>query len=404
MKVLQLCHKIPWPPLDGGSQAIHYTSIGLHDIGVDLQVLAINASRKFVEGNTLPEKYRGKIKVTKVSVDTRVKAKDAVLNIFSKDSYFISRFRSAEFEKALVEKLNSRSFDIIQLEHLYMCLYINCIRKHSDAKIIFRPQNVEYIVWERYLKNSRFSFKKLLIRLACRRLKRFEKAVISQLDGIIAITADDAAVFRKIDKKAAIVDIPLGFDFSRLSNYNLNKQYESPPCIYHLGSMDWLPNLEAIKWFLKEIYPLLRKKAPLLKIHLAGNNMPNWILEMKDEYLIASGKITETLSYQEDKMMLIVPLLSGSGIRAKIIEGMALGKTIISTTVGAQGIKYQKNVDLLIADTVEEFCNCILRCAESPELCRQVGQQARILAEKEYEYKNCATEMVKFYQNLIGVV
>ena len=194
----------------------------------------------------------------------------------------------------------------------------------------------------------------------------------------------------------------MGYDYSRLKEYDFEKQFTVPPIVYHLGSMDWLPNEEAVSWFLDEVLPLVVKAKPEVHFVFAGRKMPAWVYEYQTMNIQVFDQIDDPLEFQADKVIMIVPLLSGSGIRAKIIEGLALGKTIISTSVGAQGIDFADNLNLLIADTPEEFSHQIIRCVNSMELCQEIGKNARSLSLKLYNNDAIALKMIQFYNQLLN--
>jgi hypothetical protein len=392
---------MPNPPSDGGAQAIHNTTRGLLENNIDVNVIAINPSRNYINVEDLPVEYLKSTKFEAVYVNTDIKPLNLFLNFFKRDSYFVERFKSKKFEAMLIEVLSKNTYDIIQLEHLYLFLYLDLIKTYSKAKLVFRPQNIEYVIWKRYLNNIRNPFKKLFIKIATRRLERFEKRESGKIDGIIALTEDDANIFERFVKETPIVDIPMGFDFGNLERYDFHEQYKNFPIFYHLGSMDWLPNEEAMCWFVDEVLDLVIDKIPDVKIHIAGRNMQDYFYQKKSNNLIIEGEIKNPIEYQKNKAIMIVPLLSGSGIRAKIVEGIALGKTIITTTIGAQGIKYKEDENLLIADTPEEFAEQMLKCYQSIDFCKMIGNNARKLSNSKYHYISIAKEMTDFYSKLI---
>lgn len=401
MKVLQICHKIPYPPHDGGSIAIYNTSIGLLENEIEVNVLAINPSRDHINIDIIPEAYKAQTKFTSVDVDTGIRPGKAFLNIFSQKSYFAERFDSTEFQKAIIEKITSETYDVIQLEHLYMCVYIEPIRKYSDAKIVLRTQNVEFEIWKGYLKNMSNPLKKIFVQVAAKRLKNFEISSLSKVDGIIAITSKDADTFKQYISDVPVIDVPVSFRDSLLTKVDGEKQYEKFPAVYHLGSMDWRPNVEAINWFIKDIFPLVVKKLPDIRIYLAGKKMPQFLFQKSNGNLIVEGKVEDAVKYQEDKAIMFVPLLSGSGIRAKIIEGMSMGKTVISTSVGAQGIACTNNENILIADTPEEFAIQFEKCVNSEQRCRKIGNNAKKFAIEKFHASSCARMMIDFYNILL---
>ena len=394
---------MPYPPLDGGAQVMHYTTRGLLASHIEVKTLAINPTRNFIDVETLPDEYRKSTRFESVTVDTRISLVKMMVNLFGKESYFIQRFISRDFELKLQAVFESGDYDIIQLEHLYLCKYIATIRAFSSAKIVLRPQNIEYIIWERYLKGIKNPLKKWFLEIAVSRLKTYEQSVNDQLNGIIALTKEDAAVYSSFSEKTPVVVVPMGYDYDNLKGYDFQKQFEIPPVVYHLGSMDWLPNLEAITWFFEYVYPVIKKQRCPVKFSVAGSNMPSWVYKHRSENMEILGGIKKPLAYQEDKSIMMVPLLSGSGIRAKIIEGLALGKTIISTSIGAQGIEYEAEKNILIADTPVIFAEQIIRCFQTPGLCREIGHNARKLSETQYHFSNTAKKMVGFYKQILAV-
>ena len=140
---------MPVPANDGGAQVMHYTTIGLLANQAEVKVLAINPTRNFIDLNLLPKEYVNACDFEAVKVDTRIKPLAFFLNLFRRESYFIERFISADFSKKLATVLQTQEYDIIQLEHLYLCKYLPVLRKYTKEKIILSPQNIEKIIWYR---------------------------------------------------------------------------------------------------------------------------------------------------------------------------------------------------------------------------------------------------------------
>jgi glycosyltransferase involved in cell wall biosynthesis len=391
---------MPFPLLDGGAYSLYHTALGLIFQKTDVRILAINTPKNWIDSKCIPHAFKEKTKFEYSIVDTRFKPWQAFFNVFTNKSYFVERFFSEKFKNDLIRVLENEKFDIIQLEHVYMCLYLDTIRKYSNAKVILRPQNVENKVWDRVMKNKINPLKKIFICIAANRLKKFEIAMANKVDGIIAISSCDADLFSIYAPKIPLVTVPIGFDFSKMNSYNLNSQFLNFPVFYHLGSMDWLPNIQGIKWFVKEVIPLIKEDCPEFVLRIAGKKIPKMFYELQSINLIVDGQVEDSMKYQEDKAILIVPLLSGGGLRAKIIEGMALGKTIISTTIGAEGIPYTNQENILIANSKEEFVVQIKKSLNSKELCREIGLKAHILALENYDCNKTAKNMIKFYNSL----
>jgi glycosyltransferase involved in cell wall biosynthesis len=402
LKVLQLCHKMPFPPHDGGSVSQSGTALGLLSAGIDVRVLAMDPAACPTDSGSVPQWFREKTRFVSVPVDTCVTISGALSNLFSTHSYFSERFHSREFDRALVRILSEEDFDIVHLEHVYLCLYLGTIRKHSAAKTVLRPQNVESNIWLEFLKGVRDPLKRGWLRVASKRLLKYEQAMSAQVDGILAISPGDAEAFRKFAPGIPLQTVPPGFNPEIVTKNDPERQYDHFPVFYHLGSMDWRPNLQGIDWFINEVLPFVSGKYPDFCFRIAGKKMPRRLYACQNRNLVVDGEVRDSQEYQEDKAVMIVPLLSGSGIRIKIIEAMAMGKTVISTTVGAEGIPYTNGENILIADAGERFAEQIGRCMRSEEFCRKIGNKARELAFSHYDRAVNAERMIGFYKMLIN--
>ncbi len=393
---------MPFPQNDGGAYSIYHSSLSLLSQQVELKILAMNLLKSGGEIAHGLNDFGTKTKFEYVNVDNKIKPLHVLKNLFKRTSYFVDRFDSNEYRKKLFDILKFQKFDVIQLEHIYLCLYLSDIRKHSKAKIILRAQNIENQLWKTYIKKLKNPIVKTFLSIAAKRLEHFEKHMINQVDGIMALSPNDAVYFTRNSNKPDIIDIPLGFDFKKLKNIDTNLQYKNFPALYHLGSMDWLPNIQGMKWFINKVMPLIREKHPNLRIFIAGKKMSKWFFRHQSTFFYVEGTVEDAVKYQENKAIMIVPLLTGSGIRVKILEGMAYGKTIISTTVGAQGLDVVDNSDILIADTPEAFLTQITKCIESETLCRRIGNNARKLAFDKYNINSIGQRMLNFYYLLLG--
>jgi glycosyltransferase involved in cell wall biosynthesis len=165
--------------------------------------------------------------------------------------------------------------------------------------------------------------------------------------------------------------------------------------------MDWKPNEEGIQWMLETVWPLIIERIPDIKLYLAGRNMPDWIHETGMHNVVVDGEVENAKKYLCEHQIMIVPLLSAGGMRVKIIEGLALGKVIISTTTGAEGIQYEDGKHLLIANSPEEIAATVQRLTEHPELITEIGCYARKLVEDQYSYLRIGNRLVEFYQTLM---
>jgi glycosyltransferase involved in cell wall biosynthesis len=395
MKVLQLCHRIPFPANDGGNIAMLGMADALASQGVRLKMLTLNTLKHWVNPESLPSKITSDYKLESVRVDTSVKTIDALLNIFSGESYNVQRFYSLQFEIKLTEVLQKETYDVVLLESLFMAPYIKAVRKFSKAKIILRSHNVEHVIWERLAMNEKNPVKKFYLGLLTKRLRKYEIENLSHIDGMLPITEEDKSFFEKLGCSKPMLTVPAGID---MLHYPDQADESATLCLFHIGSMDWRPNFEGVSWFLQEVWPLINKKFPSLKLFLAGRNFPDEIIARKDPNVFCEGEVSDAQAFMQLKQIMVVPLKSGGGMRVKIIQGMALGKTIISTSIGAEGIDYTNNLNLLVADSPADFVAAVEKCISDKSYCFAIGKQARKLALENYSTDRIGKQVVNFLE------
>lgn len=370
---------------------------GLIRAGQYVKVLALNTNKYSVNPDDIPDDYRRKTGIELSYIDLSVKPVPAFLNLFTTRSYHVERFISKDFEKKLINVLNSTRFDIIQIELLYMSPYIETIRIYSKAKIILRAHNIEHLVWMRLAETEKNPLKKLYLRHLAETLKIYEFHISGQYDGIVPITKKEASFFESVTQTPVH---PVSFGVK--IDHSIERNSENiENALFHIGAMNWMPNEEGIRWFLNEVWPSLHKQLPGIKLYLAGRKMPNWLVQLKIDNVIVEGEVPDSGEFIRPRAISIAPLLSGSGVRIKIIESMSLGKAVVSTSVGAEGINYTDKKNILIADTPEEFTSAIAYLYNNPRCAEEMGRNARELVRQDHDIEKIIGQLLAFYQEIL---
>ncbi len=397
MKVLQISNKIPYPENDGGALAINATTEGLLHAGVKVTMLAMNTKKHFVEVDLIPEKFRKDRQLETVKMDTSIKPINALAALLAGKSYNVSRFKSEQFGKKLVEILQKKKFDIIHLEGLYLAPYLPLIRQNTKAPVILRAHNVEWKIWHKLALEEKNKLKKPYLVKLSKQLKKYEEKIINQVDGIATITDFDLKDFREAGCKAPMIDIPFGIDTSKY----IYKESKHPGSLFFIGALDWLPNLQGLDWFLKNVWDKVHTKFPHAKFHVAGRKMPETLRANNPKGVVFHGEVSDAKTFMQEYNIMIVPLLAGSGIRVKIIEGMAMGKPIITTSVGIEGIECHMGKDVIVKDSPEEFSDAICQALEDRNSINKIGLNGRKLVEDNYDISKIALHLIKFYEDRI---
>lgn len=401
MKILLLCNKSPWPPAEGGPMAMEAMARGLMEAGHQVKILAINSNKYHTELKDIPDSFRKQTRIEFVNIDLSIKPFPALISLLKGTSYHVERFITADFTRTLEQILIADHYDIIQFETLFTTPYIGLIRKYSSARLILRAHNIEHLIWERFSRGTRNPLKRFYLGKLAKSLRNYEIQTLRNLDGVVAITDVDAKWFRELFPKLPVISIPFGIDAGD-SEEDLTKVEPKRKGLFHLGSMNWLPNQEGIRWFLNEVWPGLREQFPELTFSLAGRSMPLWLVQNKQAGVIIDGEVDNAREYMLDHEIMVVPLFSGSGIRIKIIEGMLMARTVITTPVGAEGIPYVEGEHLLIARDAAGFMDAVTFCLTNPIAARQIGVAGRKLVLYKHDNQMLMQILTKFYQDNAG--
>ena len=397
MKILQLCNKPPYPSVDGGTMAMNSITQGLLAMECELKVLTVETDKHPVLEEKVSDEYRRRTGFESVYVDLRIKALPAMVAMLCGESYHVKRFESVAFAEKLKEILKQDSFDIVHVESLFLTPYVSLIRKYApSAKVIFRAHNVEHLIWKQVAQSTRYGLKRWYLKHLSLALRSYELEHVNDYDGVVCITANDADYFRKAGCRRPITHIPFGIEPEDVGHVDVE------PCsLFHIGAMDWMPNKESIAWLLEEVWPVVHREVPQAHLYLAGRKMPMQWMKTDVEGVTVVGEVPDAMYFIASKQINVVPLLSGSGIRVKIIEAMSMGKVVVTTTVGAQGIDYTDGENLLIANTPAEFATQIKRCVEDADFCRQVGEAAAKLIHEHYDVQKLTERLMTFYNQIL---
>jgi glycosyltransferase involved in cell wall biosynthesis len=401
MNILQLTNKMPYPAKDGGSIATLNLSKGFVNNGNRVTILSMNTSKHFFEKKDIPTELTDKINFKTVYVETSINFTDALSNLlFSKLPYNAVRFIDDNYKNKLINILKTVDFDIVQLEGIYLAPYIETIKKYSNSKIVLRAHNIEHEIWKRVSANETNAVKKKYLSVLSGRIKKFEESYINKYDLLVPITVRDLEVFNKMgNKKPAFVSMT-GIDTTAIISNTDDVEF---PSIFHIGALDWAPNQEGLLWFFNNVWGNLSKKFPNVNIYIAGRNAPQSLIDKinKQPNTVFLGEVEDAYSFMNSKAIMIVPLYSGSGMRIKIIEGMALNKTIVSTKIGAEGIPVENGKNILLANSAQEFSTAIEKLIANRDLFNKIGKNAKKFIVENYDNDTILLNLIDFYNKYI---
>lgn len=398
MKILSLSTKLPYPPKDGGAIGTLNIALGLASCGNEISMLTFNTSKHFFNIKDLPEDLLKAIRIYTVEADNRIKPFAALLNfLFSNEPYISERYKNKEFTSRLIEILNRETFDLVQLEGPYLASYVPFIRKYSDAVISLRAHNIEHEIWERRARNEKNPFKRIYFYSLAKRINLLERKLLFKVDSLVPVSERDSEKLAAIHPWLPQIVIPAGIDFSSY----LPSPLSSNLTAFFIGALDWGPNIEGIHWFVEKVWPGLQHSVPQINMHIAGRNPSEEIkILLEKNGIHFHGEVEDAKHFMTSYDIMVLPLLSGSGIRIKLIEALALGRAVISTSIGAEGLNLENGKHLLIEDEPDAFAKGLINLLSSGKKASALANSGLKHVMKNFNIFDITSKLTEFYSKL----
>lgn len=392
MRVLQLCHKPPFPPIDGGCVAMAAVSRSLIKNKIDLFVFSIATPKHPYQLETFPKE----IQANSFShfIDTNLKFTHALRALIKNQSYNISRFYDKFLSKQIINLIEKEKIDVVHIESLFGMPYARDIKTKTKAKIVLRSHNIEHLLWEQKAKHENNPIKKIYLKILVHQLRKFELQSFAMADGIISISNIDSEFIKQANIHTPLITIPVGIPQKQFIENTSNK-------IYHIGAMDWQPNISGLNWFLNDVWPKVLKKNPDATLHIAGKNLQvNYYKNYKN--VIAYGEVKDAEEFAKDKGIMIIPVKQASGIRIKLAEAMMMSKAVVSTSIGASGVENLSPNEIAIADDAENFADCVVELINNENLRNRLSRNAHAFALNNFEENACSKKIIDFYKEILN--
>lgn len=316
---------------------------------------------------------------------------ELLLNLVSPRPYAIKKYESAAMLREIAELERRNSFDVLVCD--FLAPAGNVPRTLSTPVVLFQ-HNVEAMIWKRHYEVQTNPVKKAYLYGQWQKMRRFEKEMCGRFDSVIAVSADDRDQMKREYGAEAVFDVSTGVDveFFRPSG----TVQPSKHGIVFTGSMDWLPNEDAIRYFMREIMPLIKNKVPDATLTVVGRNPPAALVDLSNEdpSLVITGRVDDVRPYIESAAVYIVPLRIGGGTRLKIFEAMAMEKPVVSTTIGAEGLPLTDGVELLLADAPETFADAVGKLFGDSQYATELGQRAAAVVRENHGWRQVTEDFV----------
>jgi sugar transferase (PEP-CTERM/EpsH1 system associated) len=308
-------------------------------------------------------------------------------NLASPLPYAIWKYRSSAMRRAIEDAGRRRDADVIVCD--FLTPSVNMPDRRPCPALLFQ-HNVEATIWERHAQVAANPLTKAYLRDQGRRMRRFERAQCRRFDHVVAVSPRDAEVFRDEYGVRSVSEIPTGVDTEYFQP--TGRVRPEPFDLVFTGSMDWLPNEDAIVYFAEDILPRVREAVPAVTLTVVGRKPSSRVaaLGRRDPAVRITGSVPDVRPYIERAALFVVPLRIAGGTRLKIYEAMAMEKAVVSTSVGAEGLPVRDGDDIVLADAPETFAAAVIQLLNDRRRGEGLGRRAAAVVRAEFGWDRVA--------------
>lgn len=317
-------------------------------------------------------------------------------HLFSRFPHSMAKFYDPVVSERLRELLRQEAYDVIVSDFLVAAGVVPW--DFACPKVLF-THNVEALIWQRHYQVARNPLWKLVCWREYLATDACERRYLKCADRVLAVSEADRKVFAQVIDPAKITVIPTGVD---VDYFRPETAAENGQTLVFTGSMDWMPNEDAVFWFVENIMPRIRHDVPEVSLLVVGRRPSERLkaLAARAKGLVVTGQVEDIRPFVREASVYVVPIRVGSGTRLKIFEAMAMGKAVVSTAVGAEGLPVQHGRNIILADEPEDFTRQVVTLLKDPEKRKALGLAARQLVETEYSWPAVAA---RFESVLVGL-
>lgn len=396
LNILAFCPRIPSPPTDGGAYYVYNTLRSLADIGHAVTLATFKSAFHPQDANGLKDHF------THVTTDGNFKpygVADAIRSLLTRQPTPVQARMKPEPMTRILEQLSGQTFDVILIEGVHAAVYIPRFRDaFPDTPIVLRQANVEYQMLERNARASRNPLLRWFYRSQAAFMKRFEIDAMRRADGVTSISDSDAATFRALVPGLRCVTIAPGCHIPQ----TLTPASGRSLSLLAISNWAWAPNHTGLSWFHQNVWPQLRSTHPELSLHIVGGGLPSDLASAlsADSQISLHGFVPETEPFRQASAVFIAPLRSGGGVKIKVVEAMASGIPIVTTSFGAEGLAVTSGVHLSIADDADAFASHIRTLLDSAEIRQSYADASLSMAKADFTWQSRAKTLTDFIRSL----
>lgn len=392
MKVLQIAPKVPYPLKDGSKIGIFNLTKQYLKAGYEVHFAA-----PLEDGERVEKGFTSLVDFTPLPEVKGYSIPGGIRNLFSSYPYNLERYFDESTLGILGEVYGKGDFDFVHVDHLHMARYGAALKELYGAKFVLREHNFESEIMGRVSTHHGNPVMRSYAKLQHSRMLKLESGMLEKADIVLPISDVDESKILGLVPEARTFVVPAGVDIEKYTPAQ-NPQGDR---VLFLSSFDWLPNIDSFRYYMRKIAPELHKIAPQIRTLVAGKATDKLPASEVAEGCEVIGYIENFNDFASMAAIGVIPLRIGSGIRIKLLEMMALGMAVVSTSVGAEGIDVRDGEHVMLADSPEEFVEKIVYTSSNPEIRKKLGENARKLVSEKYSWDSVGNKLIEACNSIL---
>jgi sugar transferase (PEP-CTERM/EpsH1 system associated) len=405
MRILFLTAQLPEPPHAGGTLRTNGLMRNVHAAGYEVHILSFGEADQLKANRAALDEFCARAETVP---PPRRKIVHRLRDLFLTHLADMQRRFDSPLYAAKLEQLLARQrFDLIQIESLEMAAYLPVIQRvQPETPVIYDSFNAEFDLQRSIYGAERGDPRRLLGAfysfIQWRRLTRFEREVCESVAHVIAVSDADAESFKRLAPGRPVSVVPNGIDTSLYARHDTSLDLGDHAVVF-TGSMGYRPNVDAALWFVDQVLDKVRAQVPEVRFFIVGNNPHLRLNTLRErDHVQITGWVPDVNPFLHAATVYVVPMRMGSGTRLKLLQAMAAGRAVVSTTTGAQGLIVRDGLELRLADTAQDFAQAVIALLNDPQRRQMLGAAGRQYVQDHYDWSVIAPRLLRVYDDIIG--
>lgn len=384
MRIVQVMPQYPFPMTDGGKVGLGNIALELIAQGHAVQVVC------YAPAGTIPV-HPAELNIRMVYHSTKNTPWRIATSLLRTRALYMWKHDRAAMQQAVEHAIIDGDADIVIADHTCMAPVVQRAARATKRPWALRLHNIEWMIWQRYAEATTNSVKRWFVSRQARLLRQEEAHMIAAANVALAITPVDAERARELAPTANVHVVPAGV---HLQQWKRTRSPLHPPQVIMASNYSWVHNADGLRWFVEHVWPQVHHETGS-SLHVVGTNVPTWLAEVHIQGVVTDGFVPDLAERYRHASVSIAPLFVGSGMRIKILEAMAAGLPVVSTTVGAEGIELFEHDGLFRADDARTMTLKLVELLKDADLCDRLGAVAQRRVDEQYSWTTAVRDMIR---------